>query len=34
VADCTGVAHDRDQWRAVLVWFMIGVSGGLYGCGS
>jgi hypothetical protein len=24
VADCIGVAHDRDQWRTVLVWLMIG----------
>ena len=30
MADCTGVAHDSGQWRTVLVWLMIGVSGGLY----
>jgi len=23
VEDCTGVVHDRAQWRTVLVWFMI-----------
>jgi len=34
VADCTGVAHDGGQWRTVLKLFMIGVSGGLYWCGS
>ena len=21
--DCTGVVHDRGQWRTLLVWFMI-----------
>ena len=34
MADFTGVAHVRGQWRTVLVWLMIGVSGELYWCGS
>jgi len=29
MAHCTGVAHDRGQWRTVLVWLIIGVSSGL-----